>query len=414
MQGCRTNSINRTGFPFQQGLLNEPCQDVRAHGCASEARRDIRMESSLSTGIVINGRFLTQRTTGVQRYAREMVNAIDAIDMPGLPIELICPPGAEALPGLRQIRQSFSGFGRGQAWEQLQLPWFAAGRPLVCLCNLAPILCLNRAVVIHDAAVFDAPGGYGRLFTAWYRLAQRALVLGRAQVITVSQFSRGRLVSALGVPCDQVEVVGGAVDHVDRVQPDLSLIERLSLQDKPYLLAIGSLHPNKNIGALETAMADPRLVGLHLVVVGGRSPSVFRAGAEQGGAANVHYTGYASDEQLVGLLKRAKLFVFPSVYEGFGLPPLEAMRLGCPVLASRATAIPQVCGDAAAYFDPTNAEQLASAIADLVSNDEQCARLIAAGKRHVEQMTWNVQAQALLASIGKRFSAVAPHRPKTT
>ena len=374
----------------------------------------LRFNAIVRAGIVINGRFLTQRTTGVQRYAREMVHALDELDIPDVALELICPPGAERLPGLRHIRQSFSGVGGGQAWEQLQLPWLAAGRPLLCLCNLAPLVGRNRAVVIHDAAVFDVPAGYSPLFRAWYRFAQRALVASRAQIITVSQFSRGRLAKALNVQPEQIEVVGESADHVARIEPDLSLAERLGLRGRRFVLAIGSLHPNKNIATLEAAMKDPRLATLQLVVVGGQSPSVFRAGTQGGCASNVHYTGYATDEQLVGLLQSATLFVFPSRYEGFGLPPLEAMRLGCPVLASTAASIPEVCGrDAAAYFDPEDAMQLASAIADLVSNDAERARLIAAGHRRVEQMKWPVQAQILLNLVRHRFPALVPHRPNS-
>lgn len=367
----------------------------------------------MRAGIVINGRFLTQRTTGVQRYAREIVQALDAAAIPDVELELICPPGAERL-SLRHIRQTFAGVGRGQAWEQLQLPWFAAGRPLLCLGNLAPIFCRSRTVVIHDAAVFDAPGGFSPVFAAWYRVAQRALAASRAHVVTVSQFSRARLACALRLQADQLEVVGGAVDHVDRIQPDLSLFDRLGLRGSPYVLAIGSLHPNKNIGTLEAAMKDPRLAHLRLVVVGGRAPTVFRDAPGDARSPNVHYTGYATDAQLVGLLQRATLFVFPSRYEGFGLPPLEAMRLGCPVLASNAASIPEVCGQAAVYFDPDDAKQLAAAIAALASDEAERARLADAGRRHVEPMTWSGQACALLDSIRKRFSSVAAHQPKPT
>jgi glycosyltransferase involved in cell wall biosynthesis len=368
----------------------------------------------LSAAIAINGRFLTQRTTGVQRFAREIVHALDELDRPDLALELICPRDAERLPGLTRIRQTFRGVGGGQAWEQLQLPWLAAGRPLLCLCNLAPVAGSRRAVVIHDAAAFDAPGGYGRAFLAWYRFVQRALAASGAQLITVSQFSRQRLARALHVEPGQIAVVGEAADHVDRIQPDLSLVEGLGLRGRHFVLAIGSLHPNKNVGTLEQAMQDPRLADVELVVAGGRSPSVFRDGARASGGKNVHYTGYASDEQLAGLLRSATLFVFPSLYEGFGLPPLEAMRLGCPVLASTAAAIPEVCGrDAAEYFDPDDPVRLAGAIADLVASDAKRARLIAAGHRRASRTQWRGEAQALLDVLrapGQRLPTNATRR----
>ena len=100
--------------------------------------------------IAINGRFLTRRTTGVQRHARDIVHAPDAAGPRDVALELICPPGAQRLE-LRHIRQTFAGVGRGHAWGQFQLPWFAAGSPLLCLSKLAPNFCRNRTVVTAHA-----------------------------------------------------------------------------------------------------------------------------------------------------------------------------------------------------------------------------------------------------------------------
>lgn len=358
----------------------------------------------MSSKVIINGRFLTQQITGVQRYAREMVAALDEIDSPDISFELICPPGAEHLTALKRIQQSFHGSRGGHYWEQFELPKAARGWPLINLCNMGPLLCRKQAVVIHDAAVFDAPHGYTWAYLTWYRMAQRILVWRGTKIITVSEFSRRQLSKALGCSESDVSVIGCAVDHMGRVASDEAILERLNLRGQRFLLSVGSKNPNKNIASLIESMRLPGLTDIPLVLAGGSHTLVFGAGQVQELPSNVIYSGYVTDEELVALFRHALVFVFPSLYEGFGLPPLEAMQQGCPVAASTAASIPEVCGpDAAVYFDAEKPQEIASVLNQLMVDDMKRQRLAQVGHERTNEFLWSRQAEKLLALVRSRL-----------
>lgn len=349
-----------------------------------------------------NGKFTAQRMTGVQRYAHNLVRALDAhAPLEGQPWQLLCPPGAPA-PALARIQVRHVGIAGMplHAWEQVALPWAARSGLLLNLAGSAPLLARRQWCTFHDAAVFDHRQAYRRAFGVWYRWHFRWLARHAQRLLTVSAHSRSRLAQRLGVEPAALDIVPNGGDHFAAVPADARLLGQLGLTSRPFVLAVGSHNPVKNLARLLQAWDSlPRDDDLRLVLVGGASPAVFACGAPVGDAAGVLRTGAIDDAGLKALYSRALGLVFPSLDEGFGLPPLEAMSLGCPVAASRAGAMPEVCGDAVLYFDPHAPASIMAALQRLVTDGALRQRLTEAGLRRAAVWTWQRSAQALLSLL---------------
>lgn len=351
----------------------------------------------------LNGKFTAQRTTGVQRVASRLVQALDDLlqAAPRGRWVLLCPPG-QRLPRLQVIE--VRAVGRAglplHLWEQLVLPWSARDGRLVSLAGSAPYFGRRPAAMLHDAAVFDQPQAYSAAFVAWYRSLFRRLALRARPLLTVSAFSRERLALRLGVAPARFVVVPNGGDHLDAVVPDDTVLDRHGLRGTRYLLAVASANPTKNLPALQAAFArlrpDPVL---RLVIVGGRNERVFNDDTASADPPQLLRTGPLDDAPLKALYRHATALVFPSLYEGFGLPPLEAMANGCPVAVARAASLPEVCGDAALYFDPLSVDDIAAALQRLLDDAALRERLRVAGQARVAAFRWHSSAQQLLQAL---------------
>ena len=317
---------------------------------------------------------------------------------------LLCPPTG-TLPRLTHIEARRVGRVALplHLWEQVVLPWAARRDVLVNLAGSAPAMGRKQVCMVHDGAVFDRPAAYTRAFVAWYcwlfrRLARRALKL-----LTVSAFSRERLAAHLHLPAARIGIVPNGGDHLDDVAADHTALARHGLTGTRFLLAVGSANPNKNLSMLAKAYAtlQPE-ADVRLVIVGGRSEQVFADADSSAQAADppgLLRLGAIDDAALKALYQHATALVFPSLYEGFGLPPLEAMACGCPVAAARAGATPEVCGEAALYFDPESLDGIAAAVRTLLIDAPLRERLRAAGSVRVASFRWADAARALLAQV---------------
>ena len=350
--------------------------------------------------IYINGRFLSQATTGVQRYATEIVKALDTLVLRGgthggRRIALLVPPGTPQPDWLRQIASRSVGSLRGQAWEQLELPRYTPDGVCLNLCNTAPLLGRSTVVAIHDASVFAVPGTYSRAFRLWYRYLHRRLGRRVMRVVTVSEFSRSELGRYVGIAPERIAVIPGGGEHILAQPGDVRVLERLALRGR-YLLAVSSQSPHKNFGGIVAALHHlPQ--DIELVFAGGANSRVFRLSGAASGKA--HLVGRVTDGELRALYENAACFVYPSFYEGFGLPPLEAMTCGCPVIVSRAASLPEVCGEAAVYCDPGDSVDIARAINAVLGNPELQADLRRRGPERATRFTWNKAAGSLLSLV---------------
>ena len=358
--------------------------------------------------MLINGRYLSRAATGVDRFANELLRGVAAGLQPGQVLRVATPAAAALqatdVPYAAELVPI--GPGRGQWWEQLTLPAAAGDAALINLCTSAPALRENQLVAIHDAATFANPANFSAAFRTWYAVLLRSIASRARVVATVSRFSADELTRHLGVPASRLEIIGEGGEHILRTPADPSILERLGLGDQPYVLAVGSQSPNKNLRAVIDAMA---LLGdrkIRLVAAGGSNARIF---ADTVGADSaVLRTGYVSDAQLRALYERAACFVFPSFYEGFGLPPLEAMCCDCPVIVANRSSLPEVCADAALYCDPADPASLAAALRRLLDSAALRDELRQAGRRRVAHFGWQRAATQFVDVVRGRFEVDLP------
>ena len=349
----------------------------------------------------INGRFLTQTTSGVQRFAREVVIALDKRLSENPTAEewvLLTPEGAtERLP-LRAITQRATGRSSGHVWEQTSLYQAARNGRLVNLGNSGPILHSRAVTVVHDAMIFRTPENFSRKYRMVHGLLGR-LLARRGKIATVSEFSKRELESAFGTK--DVAVVSNSCEHMAAVVKDETVVSRLGLDGEPYLLFVGSRTPNKNLRRAMEAILMMGPAAPKFVIAGAAASSVFQSyeTSETGAKSDtdkVVFTGRLSDEEIAGLYAGATALLFPSLYEGFGIPPLEAMLLGCPVLASDIPPTREVCGDAALFFDPYRPDDMVRAINEVLHRPEHRATMIERGHQRAQAFSWDRSAGRLL------------------
>jgi glycosyltransferase involved in cell wall biosynthesis len=320
---------------------------------------------------VINGRFLSQTMTGVQRYAFELLREIDQIlanTPPGFDkVEVLVPRNIRSRPDYSSLLIREVGWLTGQAWEQLELPLSCKGKLLFTPCGGAPVLHDCNVVTVPDAAVLATPEAYSLAYRTWYRMLLSGFGPRAKRIITVSEFSKSELNRRCDIPLSKIAVTRLGSNHILAVRSDQTILEKHGLRDTPYVLAVSSHNPNKNFQGVIDAISLLRNSQIRLAIAGDVNPEVFgKTGAIP---ASVIQLGRVTDGELRALYEGAGCFVFPSFYEGFGLPPLEAMACDCAVIVSNIEALRETCGDAALYCEPSDPQSIADCI-DLAFESE--------------------------------------------
>jgi glycosyltransferase involved in cell wall biosynthesis len=367
---------------------------------SSKAAAPPSLVSALPPRIAINGRFLTQGLSGVQRFGGEIIKAIDALldtdvyrALKGR-IEIVAPPKARDFP-LKNIPLRRCGWSNGYLWEQVEFPMHAAGALLLNLCMLGPVAVRRQVVVVHDATVKALPGNFSWRFRTAYSLLIPLLCRRAAQAVTVSEFSRREIGKLYGVDTAAMPICSEGGDHITAAPADNSAIERFGLTGRKFFLSVGANSRNKNIEVLAAAFSQARLNNTLLVLTGKRDSAVFGTLAEVNSAA-VKNVGQVNDRELRALYEHALALVFPSRYEGFGLPPIEAMMCGCPVIISDQPALVEVGGGATLGCGMDDVAGLARLMRELHENDALRGKLAAAGRERAARYTWAAAARRLL------------------
>jgi glycosyltransferase involved in cell wall biosynthesis len=348
--------------------------------------------------IYINGKFFCQRITGTQRYARELLAHFDRLlgsgDYQDILMEILVPPGAQAVPRYASLQVRTVGRSSGTVWEQLELPQYCRGQLLFTPSGGAPILHSRNIVTIHDAAVVAVPRGYSLPYRLWYGGVCRWMGRTAEHIFTVSEFSKSEIVKWYGAPPEKISVAYLGSEHFSRLPADTSALTKFGVTGK-YVLAVSSHNPNKNFLRVVEAVKHLNGSGLQLVIAGGQDSKVY------GGSGRlpdgVRGLGYVTDAELKALYENAACFVFASLYEGFGLPPLEAMASGCKVVLSRVAALPEVFDGRAVFCDPYKPADIAEAIRRTIASPSESNQL----RAFAGEFTWERCARATLDILNR-------------
>ncbi|MCG7349499.1 glycosyltransferase family 4 protein [Sphingomonas sp. ACRSK] len=367
--------------------------------------------------LILNARFFNRPATGVERVALELSRSLRALlATSGQPdLEIAVPTGtpvADGVAALGQPATRVSVVGRlgGHAWEQAELARAMPEDWILNLCNTGPITRRRQVLLIHDAQVVLHPESYSRAFRWWYRVMITLASRRAAVLLTISNSSKMQLERFRLVPRGKAIVLRLGVDHLDATVPEFGILAQHGLEQQSFFLVIGSLARHKNLAMLIEAFVAADLPNLSLVVAGGGNPKVFK-GAGLREAPNIRFLGRVTDAELKALYAAAYAFACPSLSEGFGLTPLEAMRMGCPVMATTGGAVPEVCGDAALYADPRDVQAWSETLRRIATDGPLRADLARRARERAALFTWQGAAQQLLNALSAPANG-RPHPPR--
>lgn len=344
--------------------------------------------------IVINARFLTQNLTGVQRYAEQISLALKQLRDD---VVFVTPHDVRSHQTADVLQARCIGRNRGHLWEQIDLPLYLRrqGNPLlVSLGSSGPLFYDNQIATHHDITYVRFPHTYSWMFRTAYRIMTPILLSRVKTLLTPSEFSKGEISSFYKMPRERILTLPNAVTA--------HFLPATVHVGRPYLLAVSSPSAHKNFTRMIQAFLSLRgQPDLQLHIVGSThglfaDPDLQRLATRD---PRIRFLGRLDDAELLTQYQGATAFVFPSLYEGFGIPPLEAQACGCPVLAANAASIPEVLRDSALYFDPLDTVQMAAAMQRILDDPALRQSLRRQGLANVMRFSWQRSAQCLSRHI---------------
>lgn len=363
-----------------------------------------------------------RRLTGVQHYTREVTRALLSLD--GDDVRFTVFAGREGRRGLSEGLPVSAGIIpaggplRGLAWEQSLLRRMIKRAGVDVIFNPANVAPLSppapSVLTVHDLAFRLFPENFSRPFGAYYRTLMPRITRQATAVIAVSENTRNDLIEHLGLPPEKVTVVANGVSpdfrrHISR--QELQEVRRRYRLPDSFFVSVASLEPRKNLKAIFRAyrlLAGEITSTQSLVLVGAGNRIYTDAGLkdelQRTKPRTVYALGYVPIEDLPAIYRLATALVYPSLYEGFGLPVLEAMASGTPVITSNRSSLPEVAGEAAILVDPESIEELAAAM-DLITTDSGIRNLLVErGKKRAAGFSWEDTARKTLEVLRQAAS----------
>lgn len=338
--------------------------------------------------IVINAKFLSQRLTGVHRYAIELCRYLPT-HIGEHELVLAGPKDAEIVGELKHFRFIQFGNLKGNLWEQFELPLFLKrnGNPLLInFSGISPYLYNNKLLYIHDLAYLHEPKWFSKSFSLAYNTLLPRIAKKSKRIITVSEYSKADIVKYYKVQPEKIDVVYAAAS--DRFKD-------LKLEKENFVLMVSSLDPRKNMQTAIEAFLKVE-TDYKLVIIGDKMKSFSNPDLERfANEERIIFTGYLTDDELLSYYNRAKVFLYPSLFEGFGIPPMEAQKCGCPAIVSDVSCLPEVYGDSVFYCNPKDLSSIEEAIKELMSNDNYSQDLIQKGFENSAKYSWESSSKRL-------------------
>lgn len=345
--------------------------------------------------IYINGRFLLQKCTGVERFAYNMCKALADSKHDAT---IIIPKNGviNDCYDVSQFNIVRFGIGSSHVWEQLILPFYFIGMKdyiLLSFTGLGSIFVPNKVMTIHDLSFLENRKWFSAAYYYYYKFMTPLAVKTSKHIITVSRFSKSEILRFYKfIKPEKISVVYNAADS--------TFFSQEGKETGNYILAVSSIDPRKNFAQLIKSFENIR--NCTLKIVGAQNRVFNNSNNIRQCQDNIEYLGRVTDKELVGLYNGAKAFIFPSLYEGFGLPPIEAMMCGCPVLVSDIPVLHEICQDAAIYFNPTDATSISTAINAMLSkSDEERNSIIQKGFENAERFSWQKSVENLINTLQK-------------
>jgi glycosyltransferase involved in cell wall biosynthesis len=340
--------------------------------------------------LYINSRFLTQPITGVQRFAIEIAKQLKKLY--GDEVVFVSPNGILHQDIAKDLDVEIIGKRTGHFWEQLDLPQYLKkqGSPLLLnLANTAPVFYRNKIVTIHDVAFNIYPQTYSKTFLFSYKILIPNIIKTSKLVITVSNFSKQEISRFYHVANENISIVYNAVNE------DFKPVLVPDLQEENYFLAVSSLNYRKNLVSVLQAFdaVSTQNESIKLYLIGDLDTKSFTKIDIDKYLRNprIRILGRVTDSELVKYYTNARGFLYPSLYEGFGIPPLEAQACGCPVLVSNTSCLPEVFNDSALYCDPFSIDSIKSGMLSLLDEDTRKSLQIR-GQENVKRFSWEQSA----------------------